>query len=284
MKNTITNTIKKSYLIILSTFFLNNVYSQQQSIPNFSFEDWTTVSGFDFPNDWSIYDSISVVAQKSLKRQSGGSEGNSSLYLGYYSGSASDLGTSVYIEDYLTSTPSGLSVDYYTEIGSMFQYGGFVFLTEFFDLSNNLILTSNSGRLNRQNSFGRFTVGFNFNGAVPAKYKLHLINNYENGLNKYSVVDNVKFLFSSSSVNEIKNTYLSIFPNPSNGIVSINSNQDIANINVFDITGKAVLNQEYTNKLNQAEIDLSALNNGIYFIAVQSSNGEISKSKIVLAK
>ena len=88
----------------------------------------------------------------------------------------------------------------------------------------------------------------------------------------------------ASSIDEIKNTSLSIYPNPSNGIVTINSNQDIAHINLYDNKGKAVLNQEYTNKLNQTEIDLSALNNGIYFIAIQSSNGEISTSKIVLAK
>jgi hypothetical protein len=89
-----------------------------------------------------------------------------------------------------------------------------------------------------------------------------------------------------SGINENINSKnsINIYPNPSNGKLTINSNQDIANINVFDITGKAVHNKEFTNKLNQTEIDLSALNNGIYFIAVQSSNGEISKSKIVLAK
>ncbi|MCX6185925.1 MAG: T9SS type A sorting domain-containing protein, partial [Bacteroidetes bacterium] len=95
----------------------------------------------------------------------------------------------------------------------------------------------------------------------------------------YSPVSN-----SNSGIQEKEIPSTSIYPNPSNGLVTINSNQDIANVNVFDITGKAVHNQEYTNKLNQTEIDLSALNNGIYFIAVQSSNGEISKSKIVLAK
>jgi hypothetical protein len=77
---------------------------------------------------------------------------------------------------------------------------------------------------------------------------------------------------------------INIYPNPSNGKLTINSNQDIAQISVYDITGKAVHNQEYTNKQNQTEIDLSALNNGIYFIAVQSANGEITKTKIVLAK
>jgi hypothetical protein len=88
----------------------------------------------------------------------------------------------------------------------------------------------------------------------------------------------------NSGIQEKEMPSTSVYPNPSNGIVTINSNQDIANINVFDITGKAFHNQEYTNKLNQTEIDLSTLNNGIYFIAVQSSNGEIIKNKIVLAK
>ncbi|NDC30411.1 MAG: T9SS C-terminal target domain-containing protein [Bacteroidetes bacterium] len=89
---------------------------------------------------------------------------------------------------------------------------------------------------------------------------------------------------ATSGIQEKEMPSTSVYPNPSYGIVSINSNQDIANINVYDISGRAVHNQQFTNKLNQTEIDLSALNNGIYFIAVQSSNGEISKSKIVLAK
>ncbi len=88
----------------------------------------------------------------------------------------------------------------------------------------------------------------------------------------------------NSGIQEKEMPSTNVYPNPSNGIVTINSNQDIANVNIYDITGKAVHNQEYTNKLNQTEIDLSAINNGIYFIAVQSSNGETSKSKIVLAK
>lgn len=96
---------------------------------------------------------------------------------------------------------------------------------------------------------------------------------------------NVTFIkCGNSGIQDISTDEVKIFPNPSNDKLTINSNQDIANINVFDITGKAVHNKEFTNKLNQTEIDLSALNNGIYFIAVQSSNGEISKNKIVLAK
>ncbi len=105
--------------------------------------------------------------------------------------------------------------------------------------------------------------------------------------NKCTATDTINVTFikcGNTGIQDISNDKVKIFPNPSNGKLNINSNQDIAHINVYDITGKAVYKQEYTNKINQTEIDLSAINNGIYFIAVQSANGEISKSKIVLAK
>lgn len=89
---------------------------------------------------------------------------------------------------------------------------------------------------------------------------------------------------SSTSIREKAMSRNNVYPNPSNGIININSNQEIANINVYDIAGTAIHNQSLTSKLYQTEIDLSSLNNGIYFITVQSSSGEMSKSKIALAK
>jgi len=87
--------------------------------------------------------------------------------------------------------------------------------------------------------------------------------------------------------NEIENSNLNkviIYPNPTNGLLSISSSQTISNINVFDITGKLVYCKQNDVKQSNTEIDLSALSNGIYLINVETINGGISKNKIVISK
>ncbi|MCF8429828.1 MAG: T9SS type A sorting domain-containing protein [Bacteroidia bacterium] len=84
-------------------------------------------------------------------------------------------------------------------------------------------------------------------------------------------------------VNEIENL-LSIYPNPTSGLITISSTQTIANIEVFDVTGKLVYNQQNNNHQTNLEINLSALSNGIYFINAQNNFGGISKSKLVISK
>jgi len=89
----------------------------------------------------------------------------------------------------------------------------------------------------------------------------------------------------TTSVHEqIKLITTELYPNPTSGIVTISSTQAIANIEVFDVTGKLVYNQQNNNNQTNLEIDLSALSNGIYFINTQNNFGGISKSKVVVSK
>jgi alpha-tubulin suppressor-like RCC1 family protein len=82
--------------------------------------------------------------------------------------------------------------------------------------------------------------------------------------------------------NSIENSIL-VYPNPTSGIVTISTNQTVASIDVFDVTGKLVHSQNNIKQHNSS-IDLSQLSNGIYFINVQTENGGVSKSKVVVSK
>ena len=72
---------------------------------------------------------------------------------------------------------------------------------------------------------------------------------------------------------------LSIFPNPTSSFLTIQSNNLISPISIYDITGKLVLQ----NKGNSNEIilDISNLNSGLYFIKSNSQNSSIRKRFIV---
>ncbi|MEQ1734553.1 MAG: N-acetylmuramoyl-L-alanine amidase [Bacteroidia bacterium] len=77
---------------------------------------------------------------------------------------------------------------------------------------------------------------------------------------------------------EIINT-VSIFPNPSNAIFTIQGAQKISNISVYNTVGQLVLNT--INDNNTAQIDLSNNAKGIYFVQLQIDNNTITK-KIIL--
>jgi hypothetical protein len=90
---------------------------------------------------------------------------------------------------------------------------------------------------------------------------------------------------ASVSVSEVNKTNnITIYPNPTSGLVTISSIQTIANIEVFDVTGKLVYTQQNNRNQTNTEIDLSALSNGIYLIHAQNNFGGISKTKLVISK
>jgi hypothetical protein len=72
---------------------------------------------------------------------------------------------------------------------------------------------------------------------------------------------------------------ISVFPNPTDGIVSFNIDNDteIKSIVVYDMSNVKLLSFD---KLKSKEIDLSSLKNGIYFIHIETNSG-IFKKQII---
>ncbi len=73
---------------------------------------------------------------------------------------------------------------------------------------------------------------------------------------------------------------VSVYPNPSKGVISIESNENLT-INITDITGRKVV--ENTTIIHSGSIDLSKLNNGVYFVNIDNGQTKGTK-KIVLNK
>lgn len=67
---------------------------------------------------------------------------------------------------------------------------------------------------------------------------------------------------------------LSIYPNPSNGLITLDSKEQlITSINVFDISGKRLLSESNLSTLTHT-IDVTAFTNGIYFVRI---NKQVTK-------
>lgn len=102
---------------------------------------------------------------------------------------------------------------------------------------------------------------------------------------------NIQIVYASTStvgINELdKVTSLEILPNPTNGIANLNlelTERAVVGVSVYAIDGKLIesLTQQNVSQLNKS-IDLSAYEDGLYFIRVSIDNQETVK-KVILVK
>ena len=99
-------------------------------------------------------------------------------------------------------------------------------------------------------------------------------------INDFVIVDGnetVNIYLAPVNISEIENT-ISIYPNPSNGTFTIQNNElQIKNIQIIDITGKVIHNQQFVVPSSQFSIK----EKGIYFIKLQTEN-KILTQKIII--
>tara|TARA_R110000787_G_scaffold183014_1_gene294993 strand:- start:1577 stop:2962 length:1386 start_codon:yes stop_codon:yes gene_type:complete len=77
-------------------------------------------------------------------------------------------------------------------------------------------------------------------------------------------------------IEELIKTQINIYPNPSKGIINLDSNKPLKSIKVFDVLGTLLLEQE--NSLIQ--IDISTLSSGLLFIHFETDEGSFVKKVI----
>lgn len=82
----------------------------------------------------------------------------------------------------------------------------------------------------------------------------------------------------TSGMDEIKESQnFILYPNPTNGLFQIKTEQEINSIEVSDVFGRRMLYSEN----NQTEINISNFTNGIYFVRFSDSKGNTVVKKIV---
>ncbi|HEY5591057.1 MAG TPA: BACON domain-containing carbohydrate-binding protein [Paludibacter sp.] len=73
----------------------------------------------------------------------------------------------------------------------------------------------------------------------------------------------------ASGINEIDESFLAIFPNPSTSKITINNISKDASISIYDLSGKMVISRIATSTIEK--IDVSNLDNGVYTIKVTNN-------------
>ncbi len=96
---------------------------------------------------------------------------------------------------------------------------------------------------------------------------------YENGKTSAGIIDNIFVEKNTESINE-NTSSLNIYPNPVNDRLHIETEAEIEEVMVYDVYGRQL---STINGQQSLTIDMSKLNTGIYFIKINTKEGNIVK-------
>ncbi len=74
---------------------------------------------------------------------------------------------------------------------------------------------------------------------------------------------------------------LRLFPNPNDGLLQFACTEGFKKINIFDVNGRLVQTQSFTNAVKSSAIEISQLSVGIYIVQITLENGERVSEKLV---
>ena len=78
------------------------------------------------------------------------------------------------------------------------------------------------------------------------------------------------------STDEFNKSQVAVYPNPTNGILQIDTQQEYERIAVYNILGQELRNQDFTTKL-----DLSNYQSGVYFLKFFDQQGRSTTLRVV---
>ncbi len=78
------------------------------------------------------------------------------------------------------------------------------------------------------------------------------------------------------SIEESTTNHFSLYPNPTNGVLTINSTSAIFEISVYNNLGQLLFISAEKN-----QVDISTLSEGIYFVKIKDQNGQVETKKVV---
>ncbi len=145
-----------------------------------------------------------------------------------------------------------------------------------------MIDPENAGTLNVEQNQCTVTFGDIYEGV--ASLKVRGVNDCGEGDWSESfdiVIENCTGIHDPIPANSV-----SIFPNPSNGLMTLKLNADLdknSSITISSVTGVTIFSKSLnkTNRGDQLEIDLGNLSDGLYFLKLETSSGTLMKKIMI---
>jgi hypothetical protein len=95
------------------------------------------------------------------------------------------------------------------------------------------------------------------------------------------LTEGVEVKIDDVGINELQTDSYSIFPNPTNGNVTIEG-KGLSSVEIYDIQGRSLA--QYTNVNEKLQINVNSYENGIYFVRITSASGEMTIKRLVVIK
>lgn len=293
----------KLILSIVTTVFIS--LSSFAQIPNFSFENWTTVGAYEIPNQWgTMNNTTKTFSVYTATKGSPGNPGSSYLKLTSttvgptvvngiaVSGKLDSISKKPISGFPFTGQPASFTGKWQHMIFGNSQGSLKATLTKWNTLLNkrDTIAIAAQGLTGMAMSWANFTINFNYwSSNAPDSCIIELRASGSNPTDQdYLWVDNLAF---TGNVTGLKNqnamiNSIVVYPNP--GSENITVNLDVKNsshslIELIDITGKVILTKDLgiIQGENKQVIDVSTIASGSYFIRVASENGTEIKKIII---
>jgi hypothetical protein len=128
-----------------------------------------------------------------------------------------------------------------------------------------------SFKLYRQSSEEIFDVAFTYDPNYP---------NYDGTFATYGVSNVVGMTMSITSINEVNDNNVQVYPNPAKDVINVVSDQNISNIKLINLTGQLFIDYEVTG--NELRLDISKYVKGLYFLQIETTDGDVTTKRIVI--
>lgn len=98
----------------------------------------------------------------------------------------------------------------------------------------------------------------------------------------YGEIEDYAVVINNLSAPSFNASQLSVYPNPTNGIVNLQFAQatDINSVSVYSVSGRLVHSQNFSNVSDNYQMNLQNLAEGIYMVKVETPQGSITKKLI----
>lgn len=296
----------KFSLLIFCCFFAQTSAWSQTEIPNASFEDWTSATNYDNPNDWTTLNVLAAlgapaVATKSTDAVSGnfalkletvsffGNKIPGLCYLGEYEINLLDPASGTLFGKPFTGRPSRIIGAYkYVPVGT--DVGGISLqlwrtnaVTGKRDTIGKATLTAETTGTGYQN----FDLPIEYTATdAPDSISIVIVSSANEG--QYQVgsaiyVDNLQLAYDPVGINTNEALAASVYPNPATNQLHIIAQQTGINgshILLYDVVGKLVLQQAISS--DNTVISVANLPAGIYWYVLQSANSNLKTGKVFI--
>jgi len=278
---------------------LNLLYSTNAEDANCGYSSFYSIRAIslNFSSDFTVYDNeINYDATKFTNIEVVSSSGSGKIQKNTFSNSNPNIVTSHMVYgvqafnnnddvEVLCNTFSNQGTDIYFDVGATLN-----FPMGDIDLPAGNIFSNWKAQRYRVDNTGNTTFDYHFtNNAQQTPHSLGVAST---NLNVFPKTETNNFrncdltCSELATVSNITQAALTLYPNPSTGLVTVEIPQELQgeqdiDIAVIDHLGREVLYVQQTKVLHTEVLDLSAANKGIYYILVRSANCQLY-AKLIL--